>query len=212
MTNAYKNKIVEAFRDNSIKSVLLIDDEYQSYEALVENKTTINKKLLELESSSITDLAEYKKSLSRILQEDKIQANKKTEEFLRRSDIAKKFTEFFHKKKKICTVESDVEKLDVEKIRKSDLVILDYHLNPENEGNEAQSSLKLISDLSNNKHMNIVVVYTNEELTKVWRQIAAVLYGNREHLIEFQDDELEAWEQNQVDWEEEWVNSVFKVS
>ena len=45
MTNAYKNKIVEAFRDNSIKSVLLIDDEYQSYEALVENKTTINRKL-----------------------------------------------------------------------------------------------------------------------------------------------------------------------
>lgn len=212
MTNAYKNKIVKAFRDNSIKSVLLIDDEYQSYEALVENKTTINKKLVELESSSITDLAEYKKNLSRILKEDKIQANEKTEEFLRRSDIAKKFTEFFHEKKKICTVESNVEKLEVEKIRKSDLVVLDYHLNPENKGNEALSSLRLISDLSNNKHMNIVVIYTNEVLVDVWRQIAAVLYGDRAQLIELQGDELNAWEQNQVEWKDEWEKSVFKKS
>jgi len=212
MTNAYKNKIVEAFRDNSIKSVLLIDDEYQSYEALVENKTTINKKLVELEKSSITDLAEYKKNLSKILLEDKIQTHNNTENFLRRSNKAQQFTDFFHEKKKICTVESNVEKLEVEKIRKSDLVVLDYHLNPENKGNEALSSLKLISELSNNKHMNIVVIYTNEVLVDVWRQIAAVLHGDRAQLIELQGDELDAWEQNQVEWRDEWEKSVFKKS
>lgn len=212
MTDIYKNKIVEAFRDNSIKSVLLIDDEYQSYEALVKNKMAINKRLSELENSDISDLAEYKKRLSQILQEDKVQTQNNTEDFLRRSDVAEKFTDFFHKKKKICTVESNVDKLEVEKIRKSDLVILDYHLNPENRGEEAFSSLKLISDLSNNKHMNIVVVYTNEILEEVWKQIAAVLYGDRAHLIELQDDEIDAWEQNQIEWENEWTQSVFKKS
>lgn len=212
MTDAYKSKIVEAFRDNSIKSVLLIDDEYQSYEALVENKETISKKLVELETSSITDLEEYKNKLSEILQYDKIQTNHKTEDFLRRSDKAQQFTKFFHSKKKICSVESNVEKLEVEKIRKSDLVVLDYHLNPENKGGEALTSLKLISDLSNNKHMNIVVVYTNEELRGVWQQIAAVLHGDRSDAIALQEEELDEWEQNQVDWEEEWENSVFDKS
>jgi hypothetical protein len=212
MTDAYKIKIVEAFRDNSIKSVLLIDDEYQSYEALVENKEAINKKLVDLESSDITDINEYKKNLSEILNQDKVHTGNQTEDFLRRSDKAQQFTKFFHSKKKICSVESNVEKLEVEKIRKSDLVVLDYHLNPENRGGEALSSLKLISDLSNNKHMNIVVVYTNEILENVWQQIAAVLHGDRSNSIKLQDEELHAWEQNQLEWEKEWENSVFKKS
>ncbi|WCN11154.1 response regulator receiver domain [Marinomonas mediterranea] len=212
MTAAYKQKITQAFRDNSIKSVLLIDDEYQSYEALVENKETFNKKLVELENSDITDIDEYKKALSDILNTDKVNIGNKTENFIRRSSKAQQLTNFFHSKKKICSVESNIEQLEVEKIRKSDLVVLDYHLNPEKKGNEALSSLKLISDLSNNKHMNIVVVYTNEELETVWQQIAAVLYGDRSESIELLEDELDAWDRNQPDWEEEWRNSVFDKS
>lgn len=212
MTAAYKQKITQAFRDNSIKSVLLIDDEYQSYEALVENKEFFNKKLVELENSDITDINEYKKALSNILNIDKVNIGDKTENFLRRSSKAQQFTNFFHSKKKICSVESNIEQLEVEKIRKSDLVVLDYHLNPENKGGEALSSLKLISDLSKNKHMNIVVVYTNEELETVWQQIAAVLYGDRSDSVELQGDELDAWDRNQLDWEEEWKTSVFDKS
>lgn len=213
MTATYKEKIVQAFRDNAIRSVLLIDDEYQPYEAIVKNKASLDEKLAELESSDITDFAKYKEKLSLILAQDKVHIEKgKTEDFLRRSKTAQHFVEFFHTQKRICTVESDVNQLEVEKIRKSDLVVLDYYLNPEDKGNEAKSSLKLISELSNNKHMNIVVVYTNEELKRVWQQIAAILHGNRLNSIELHDDDLEAWEEYQLDWKEEWENTVFKQS
>lgn len=212
MTVAYEEKIVQAFRDNAIRSVLLIDDEYQPYEALVKNRANLNKKLVELENSSITDLDEYKKELSALIQDERVHVGSKTEDFIRRSGTAQQFVEFFHSQRRICTVESDVSQLEVEKIRKSDLVILDYHLNPEDKGNEAKSSLKLISDLSTNKHMNIVVVYTNEELESVWQQIAAVLHGDRANSIALQDEALEAWEEHSSDWETEWENSIFKKS
>lgn len=212
MTVAYKEKIVQAFRDNAIRSVLLIDDEYQPYEALVRNRANLDKKLNDLVNSDITDLIEYKERLANILQDEEVHTDNKVESFLRRSDTAQQFVEFFHSKKRVCTVESDVSQLEVEKIRKSDLVILDYHLNPEDKGNEARSSLKLISDLSTNKHMNIVVVYTNEELESVWQQIATVLHGDRSNSITFQGEVLEAWEEHSLDWETEWENSIFKKS
>jgi hypothetical protein len=212
MTVAYKEKIVQAFRDNAIRSVLLIDDEYQPYEKLVTNRANLDKKLNNLVNLDITDLTEYKKILSTLLQEEKVRVGNDTENFLKRSNTAQKFIEFFHSQKRICTVESDVSQLEVEKIRKSDLVVLDYHLNPEDKGNEAKSSLKLVSDLSSNKHMNIVVVYTNEALDKVWQQIAAVLHGDRSASIELKDEELEAWNDNQIEWEEEWKNSIFDKS
>lgn len=212
MTVAYKEKIVQAFRDNAIRSVLLIDDEYQPYETLVKNRVNLDKKLDDLINSDITDLTEYKETLSTLLQDEKVSVGSDTEDFLKRSNTAQKFIEFFHSQKRICTVESDVSQLEVEKIRKSDLVVLDYHLNPEDKGNEAKSSLKLISDLSSNKHMNIVVVYTNEILDKVWQQIAAVLYGDRSDSIALKDEELEAWNDNQIEWEEEWKNSIFDNS
>ena len=212
MTVAYREKIVQAFRDNAIRSVLLIDDEYQPYEALVKNRANLNEKLVELENSDITNLTEYKKMLSTLIQDEKVNVGNRTEDFLLRSNIAQKFVEFFHSQKRVCTLESDISQLEVEKIRKSDLVILDYHLNPEEKGNEAQSSLKLISELSNNKHMNIVVVYTNEELLSVWQQIAAVLHGDRSNSFDLQDKDLEAWEEYALDWEEEWKNAVFKKS
>lgn len=212
MTVAYKEKIVQAFRDNAIRSVLLIDDEYQPYETLVKNRVNLDKKLDDLINSDITDLTEYKKILADILKSEEVHKDNKIESFLRRSDTAQQFVEFFHSQKRICTVESDVSQLEVEKIRKSDLVILDYHLNPEDKGNEAKSSLKLISDLSTNKHMNIVVVYTNEELESVWQQIAAVLHGDRTNSITLEDEALKAWEEYVLDWETEWENAVFKKS
>lgn len=212
MTEAYNKKIVQAFRDNAIRSVLLIDDEYQPYETLVKNRVSLDKNLNDLVNSDITDLIEYKERLANILQGEEVHTDNKVEKFLRRSDIAQQFVEFFHSQKRICTVESDVSQLKVEKIRKSDLVILDYHLNPEDKGNEAKSSLKLISDLSSNKHMNIVVVYTNEELESVWQQIAAVLHGDRSNSITLQGEASEAWEEHSLDWETEWENSIFKKS
>lgn len=55
--------------------------------------------------------------------------------------------------------------LDRDKVRKSDLIVLDYYLQNTNvTANPAEFSLKLIDELSESKHMNIVVVYTKRIL------------------------------------------------
>lgn len=57
MPELYRNKIVEAFRDNAIRSVLLIDDEYLPFEKLVTSHTSFYENLdsisKALEASSV---------------------------------------------------------------------------------------------------------------------------------------------------------------
>ncbi|MBT3135144.1 hypothetical protein KL866_08505 [Alteromonas sp. ALT199] len=45
MPELYRNKIVEAFRDNAIRSVLLIDDEYLPFENLVASSSSFRNEL-----------------------------------------------------------------------------------------------------------------------------------------------------------------------
>ena len=110
MTVMYKEKIVKAFRDDAIRSVLLIDDEYIPYKELVTNKKTISEKLNDLRDGDLSDLADLKSKIDEL--------NKINTE-VQRSDVAKEFVNFFHNNKLICDVESDTTNLDYEKIRKS---------------------------------------------------------------------------------------------
>jgi hypothetical protein len=76
-----------------------------------------------------------------------------------------------------CDVENNVGELtpeNVERIRKSDLIILDYHLT---KGSlDTSKSIRLIRKLSQTKHFNIVVLYTMErDLEGVWRDVACSL-------------------------------------
>jgi hypothetical protein len=97
-----------------------------------------------------------------------------------------------------CDVENNVGDLtaeDVERIRKSDLIILDYHLTPESRDNS--KSIQLIRKLALTKHFNIVVLYTLEtDLDGVWRDIAASLRcGWREPEDLLGESELAQWEE-----------------
>jgi len=78
-----------------------------------------------------------------------------------------------------CDVENNVGELtpeSVERIRKSDLIVLDYHLT---KGSlDTSKSIRLIRKLSQTKHFNIVVLYTLEkDLEGVWRDVACSLRG-----------------------------------
>ena len=198
MTLAYNQKIVQTYRNDAIRSVLLIDDDYLPYKKLVENKNILSEKLNELGNSDSTDISEYKAKLAELI---------KLENINDRSNVAKEFVDFFHKNKCICDVESDTEYLDHEKIRKSDLIVLDYYLKPEGSDNREELSLELISQLSNNKHMNIVVVYTNEPVNQVWLEIAATLKGTERVSADSflrQDKLIQSWNENSEDWSEKW--------
>ena len=201
MTVAYKQKITQAFRDNAIRSVLLIDDEYYPYGNLVEHQSSLLEKISEIKSIDEDDSEKYREKLSELL-------NSNFD--IKRSQIAKEFVNFFHENKRICDVESDTDNLDHERIRKSDLIVLDYYLKSDGQGNRAESSLNLIYDLSNSKHMNIVVVYTGENLNQVWLEIATALRGSKNvnELAPEKKIPIEKWNKNKDEWLDIWKKFV----
>jgi len=77
-----------------------------------------------------------------------------------------------------CDVENDPNNLTesrFERVRKSDFIVLDYHLRQENDSFDA---IKLLNLLSKSKHFNLVVLYTQApNLEEVWLEIAACLRG-----------------------------------
>lgn len=81
----------------------------------------------------------------------------------------------FQKRHMICDVENSVSDVKADRFRKSDLIILDYHLGPD-DGNE--TSIGILRELSSSKHFNTVVVYTAEtNQDGVWLDIMASLSG-----------------------------------
>ncbi|EGR4327406.1 hypothetical protein DDO12_08935 [Vibrio cholerae] len=212
MPELYRNKIVEAFRDNAIRSVLLIDDEYLPFEKLVTSHTSFYENL-----DSISKALEASSEQKEMYQEKLGQLRARLDEasgYLMRSEVAKDFVSFFHGKRLICDVEDRTDNLDKDKVRKSDLIVLDYYLQkPEVTSNPAEYSLKLIDELSESKHMNIVVVYTKEDLDSVWFEVAATLRGCHENNAEtfYSDSTLyREWQDNHSEWEMEWQLIVSK--
>lgn len=97
-----------------------------------------------------------------------------------------------------CDIENNVGELtkeDVERIRKSDLIVLDYHLTPGSRDNS--KSIQLIRKLSRTKHFNVVVLYTLEtDLDGVWRDIAGDLRCGWQQPEDLLDDlGLAQWEE-----------------
>lgn len=77
----------------------------------------------------------------------------------------------------ICDVENVGNDVEPERLRKSDLVVLDYHLGPGH--NNSDRAIEILRELSVSKHFNTVVVYTAEpDLDKVWTEIAAGVSGS----------------------------------
>ena len=206
----YKKKIVEAFRDNAIKSVLLIDDEYLPYEQFVYTHQNLMWKL-----DKLVDSAEFQGGNELEIFRERLSSLTKAIDFtdgqVMNTDTAREFVEFFHEKQLICDVENQTDSLDKDKVRKSDLIVLDYHLQKRGD-NPAERSLNLISELSDSKHMNTVVVYTAEPLGKVWFEIAAALRGTHcGDVTEFLKERelINSWQQNEDTWKNEWqlINS-----
>lgn len=136
----YKDLIIKTFRDNAIRSVVMIDDQYLRYDELLDR--------LESGQNDVT--------------EPRIAITKK----------AAKLHNFFRNEKNIlCDIDNGDKSIDVEKIRKSDLVILDYEL----EINDPKKSIDLIGKLQKNDHMNLVVLYTHANPEEVWLKLASSL-------------------------------------
>jgi hypothetical protein len=107
---------------------------------------------------------------------------------------------FRDEKNLLCDIDNGVESIDPEKIRKSDLIILDYEL----EKDDPRKSIRLISQLQKNDHMNLVVVYTRTEPSKVWLQLASNLRPSKSLEVIAESSKKDA-KQLLEDWNEATV-------
>ena len=108
---------------------------------------------------------------------------------------------FFQNQKILCDLDDSANHLEVDRIRKSDLLIIDYHL----ENQYPTKTIEILSGLKNSPHFNLAVVYTNEAPTTVWQQITASLTIPKNVY-----EKLHAIADQQVTdfWEEEIENDI----
>lgn len=134
----YADAVVRSFRDDAIRTAVLIDDQFPSYTEMREAKDA--------------DFKEVERAI--------------------------KLYDFLHGRGLICGIENwrkhREESLNlIDKVRKSDLVVLDYRLGSDGPA----TSLKILRHLATSPHFNLVVLYTNDNLTRVSLAAAAAMRG-----------------------------------
>lgn len=91
-------------------------------------------------------------------------------------DRARKLYTAFRGNHLPCDIENTFTSGDlhmVERLRKCDLVVIDFHL--DGEGGDNSKSIEILRKLADSPHFNTVVVYTNADLKEVWLDVAANL-------------------------------------
>lgn len=134
----YADAVVRSFRDDAIRTAVLIDDQFPNY--------------TEMRGANDADFKEV--------------------------DRAIKLYDFLHGRGLVCGIENwrkhQEESLNlIDKVRKSDLVVLDYRLGAAG----PKSSLMILRHLAISPHFNLVVLYTNDDLQTVSLAAAAAMRG-----------------------------------
>jgi len=138
------------------------------------------------------DFITYSDSIRALSREIELDPNK-----IDSSKRAATLESFFQAKNMICDIDNGSVNFDVDRIRKSDLVIVDYHL----DNNAPDKTITLLKELENSDHLNMIVIYTREDLPKAWMQIASSLKGVvncNEIIIEKENEDLIDYWQNVI--------------
>ncbi|PHR22803.1 MAG: hypothetical protein COA36_17660 [Desulfotalea sp.] len=142
----YNDLIFDTYFTNAIHSAIVVDDEFPTYDLLTEQIINSGKTAPPAETAKW----DYKKSQS----------------------VYNTFTS----RNIPCDIEYDVTSLakKTERLRKSDLVVLDYQLITGSDS--SKEALEVIQQLSQNDHFNIIIVNTNNNnLNSVWIEIALTM-------------------------------------
>lgn len=134
----YGTAIETSFRDQAIRTAVLIDDQFPDYLQI-----------------GTEDAGAFKEA-----------------------SRAKSIYQFVHRRGLICDVlnwrnvgEGRLELID--KVRKSDLIVLDYKL----DGDKPEPALQILRRLANTDHFNMVVLYTADAIAPVAVAVAAAMRG-----------------------------------
>lgn len=97
---------------------------------------------------------------------------------------------FLHGSQVVCDIENRINNIDgefIEKVHKSDLVVLDWNLR-RTDDTDSEDAVRILSGLSSTKHFNLVVVYTRmRDLASAWNRAAVRLRGGWKRKEEFLD-------------------------
>lgn len=150
---SYEEKVVKTFRKTALRTVLMIDDQFPTFSDLAQAACNIDEKVCGLTN-----------------------VDKRFTERQR----ARRLYEMFRKHDMPCDIENTINDIEtkrgVERIRKSDLVVLDYNLDGSTDDN--RKSIGLIMRLAETSHFNTVVLYTGApDLEQVWFDVALFLKG-----------------------------------
>jgi hypothetical protein len=135
------------------------------------------------------------------------------EKFMER-ERARKLYSAFRDKHLPCDIENTFtpgDLLMVERLRKCDLIVLDFHL--DGEGGDNSKSVEILRKLADSPHFNTVIVYTNAELDQVWLDVASNLRPDLRlaPFLEQNQDEAAWWaETNSDDLVQPTVESIVK--
>ena len=109
-------------------------------------------------------------------------------------DAAIELYKFLNDQKILCDIENTIDQLDdhfIEKIRKSDLVVLDWNLT-RGDDNDHEKANHVLAGLADSPQFNLVVIYTRQkDLDKIWTAAAMNLHGgwrNRTEFLEGRED------------------------
>jgi len=153
----YAEAVKNTFRLRALRTVLIIDDQFPTYNDLIE------------------------------LSEDELERFKEPGQ-------AKALYSLFRSNNMPCDIENDAREIRIDRIRKSDLIVLDYHLTPDSE--DSSQSTNILRELAATEHFNTVILYTRApDLGAVW---ADLLLGLRRGWIPptelLEGAALETWE------------------
>lgn len=134
----YSDAVERSFRDDAIRTAILIDDQFPDY--------------IQMQDAKVADFRDLER--------------------------AKSLYTFLHKRGLLCDVlnwrkPEDADHELVEKVRKSDLVVLDYQLGT----GGPKAALQILRHLAESPHFNLVVLYTSDTLTTVSLAAAAAMRG-----------------------------------
>ena len=198
-----QNLIREAFID-PIRSVLIVDDQYPTWEEVLNERLS--------EESRDPELNE--RSKQKIWRDDPIGTLKVVSQFRKKKpalvidihDASDAFASDQASQGGEASSEKDGLQETASHLHQSDLLILDYNLEGETSGLEGRLARDILKSVLRNKHFNLVIVHTQE------KQLSDVFYNClislstpihpsfsdkrtlidelREHLAELTDEEL----------------------
>ena len=150
MTGEYYQKFIKETFVDSIRSILIVDDDYPTYDEILSSQTSSNNASNEVSEKAWKD------------NPDAIR------------DVIRKFRlndppllVDIHDGKNVTTTD---EKKVVNHLHQSDLLILDYQLD-KSKSSDGTLAIQILRDLMSNEHFNLVIVYTNEPLDTVFDEV-----------------------------------------